>query len=346
VYPPASGPRPGASAPRSLDRAPTMAQEPTTTPEIPHRSGFVALCGRPNVGKSTLLNALVGSDLAIASRLPQTTRQRLLGIWSEPGVQAVLVDTPGIHRAKSALNRYMVDEALRAAADVDLVLLLAEAPVVADAEAAAGWTPGEGALAALEAVRPLKAPIALVLTKIDRLADRQLLLPIIATWSRLHPFVAILPIAATTGEGMEGLRAEVLRRLPEGPALYDDDQLSDRDMRWHAGERVREAIFRFLGEELPYSCAVTVESYREQRRPPKDVIRATVHVERESQKAMVIGKGGQAIRKISTAARQAIAAFTGRGCDLFLTVKVTRNWTRDPEMMEKLGYHQPVGGES
>ena len=323
----------------------SMASEPTT-PDRPHRAGFVALCGRPNVGKSTLLNALVGADLAVASRLPQTTRQRLLGIWSTPDLQAVLVDTPGIHRAKSALNRYMVDEALRGASGVDLVLLLAETPVLTDPEAAAAWTPGEGAVAALEAVVPLGAPIALVLTKIDRLLERQHLLPVIAAWSRLHPFAAVLPVAATTGEGMDALRAEIAARLPEGPGFFDPDQLSDRDMRWHAGERVREAIFRFLGEELPYSCAVTVESYREQRRPPKDIIRATVHVERESQKPMVIGKGGQTVRKISSAARQAIAAFTGRACDLFLTVKVTRNWTRDPELMEKLGYHQPVGGES
>jgi GTP-binding protein Era len=319
-----------------------------TTPETksPHRAGYVALCGRPNVGKSTLLNALVGAELAIASSQPQTTRQRLLGMWSTDEIQAILVDTPGIHRARSALNRYMVDEAVRGASDVDLVLFLAEAPVLADQTTAEAWTPGEGALAALEAVAGLRAPIALVITKVDRIAERSLLLPVIAKLSRLHDFAAVLPVAATTGEGMEALRAEITRHLPEGPALYDPEQLSDRDLRWHAGERVREAIFRFLGEELPYSCAVTVESYREQQRPPKDIVRATVHVERESQKPMVIGKGGQTIRKISSTAREAFAAFTGRACDLFLTVKVTRNWTREPELMKKLGYHQPVGGDS
>ena len=157
---------------------------------------------------------------------------------------------------------------------------------------------------------------------------------------------AIVPIAATTGEGLETLREVVQGRLPEGEALYDPETLSDRDLRWHAGERVREAIFALLSDELPYSCAVTIESFREQRRPAKDVIRAIVHVERESQKAMVIGKGGQTIREISMRARQAIAELTGRPCDLFLTVKVTRNWTRDPELMARLGYHQPVGGES
>ncbi|MCB9570165.1 MAG: GTPase Era [Myxococcales bacterium] len=307
---------------------------------------MVALCGRPNVGKSTLLNALVGSEVAVASRLPQTTRQRLLGIWGGDAFQAVLVDTPGIHRARSPLNRYMVDEALRGATGVDLVLMLAEAPILEDAEAAAAWTPGEGARAALDAVIPLGAPIVLVLTKVDRLRHRELLLPVISTWSAIHPFEAIVPIAATTGEGLETLREVVQGRLPEGEALYDPETLSDRDLRWHAGERVREAIFALLSDELPYSCAVTIESFREQRRPAKDVIRAIVHVERESQKAMVIGKGGQTIREISMRARQAIAELTGRPCDLFLTVKVTRNWTRDPELMARLGYHQPVGGES
>lgn len=312
--------------------------------ETPFRAGVVALCGRPNVGKSTLLNALVGAELAVATRLPQTTRQRLLGIWSGNGFQAVLVDTPGIHRARSPLNRYMVDEAVRGAAGVDLVLLLAEVPILADAATAAAWKPGEGALAALEAVRGGGAPIVLVLTKLDRLAQRDLLLPVIAAWSQIHPFAAVLPIAATTGEGLEALKNAVREALPEGPAHYDDEQLSDRDLRWHAGERVREAIFRFLGDELPYSTAVTIESYREE--PARDVIRATVHVERESQKPVVIGKGGQGVRRISMAAREAIARLTGRPCDLFLTVKVTRNWTRDPALMKRLGYHEAIGGES
>ncbi|MEZ4453612.1 MAG: GTPase Era [Nannocystaceae bacterium] len=313
-------------------------------PETPFRAGVVALCGRPNVGKSTLLNALVGAELAVATRLPQTTRQRLLGIWSGPGFQAVLADTPGIHRARSSLNRYMVDEAIRGASGVDLILLLAEVPILADAAAAAAWQPGEGALAALEAVKGAGAPIALVLTKIDHLATRDHLLPVIAAWSALHDFSAVLPISAERGEGLDALRDAVMAALPEGPPHYEDEQLSDRDLRWHAGERVREAIFRFLGAELPYSTAVTIESFREER--ARDVIRATVHVERESQKPVVIGKGGQGIRKISMTARESIAKLTGRPCDLFLTVKVTRNWTRDPVLMRRLGYHEAVGGES
>ncbi len=318
----------------------------SATAEVPFRAGYVALCGRPNVGKSTLLNALVGSELAVATEFPQTTRERLLGVWTGEGFQAVLVDTPGIHRAKSALNRFMVDEALRGARSVDLILLLAEAPIVADAEAAEAWEPGPGATAALTALVETGRPIALVLTKCDRLRDKGLLLPILRKWSASHAFTALLPISAITGEGLEQLRAHVAAQLPESPPIFDPDELSDRAVRWHAGERVRAALFANLRDELPYSCAVTIESFKEQRNPPKDIIRASIHVERESQKPMVIGKGAQVIKAISIAARRAIAELTGRPCDLYLEVKVTPNWTRDPALMERLGLHAPVGGAS
>lgn len=306
-----------------------------------HRSGFVALCGRPNVGKSTLLNALVGQHVAVATARPQTTRQRLLGIWTQPEFQAVLVDTPGIHRARSALNRFMVDEALRGARDVDLVLFLAEAPLLPDAEAAAAWQPGEVAREGLDALVRLKRPIVLVLTKVDRLKMHDLLLPVIDAWSAVHPFEAIVPLSAITGDGLAALRAEVVARLPAGPRYYEPDQLSDRDMRWHAAELVREKLFEHLGEELPYSCAVTVTSFSE--RPERDVVRATIHVERDSQKGMVVGRGGKMIKTISSQARARIAELTGRPCELRLTVAVARNWTKDPDALSRLGYHDPEG---
>ena len=318
---------------------------PEAAPEPAFRAGAVGLCGRPNVGKSSLLNSLVGAELAVATRFAQTTRERMLGVWGGPGFQAVLVDTPGIHRAKSALNRFMVDEALRGARAVDVLLLLAEVPIVADAAAAEAWTPGPGARAALDALTPLGKPIALILTKIDRV-ERGLLLPVIAAWSGLHPFAAILPVSAHTGEGLDALRGYIAGALPPGEPQFDDDQLSDRSMRWHAGERVRAALFRHLGEELPYACAVTVESFKEQLRPPRDVIRATIHVERTSQKGIVIGKGGQTIKAISIDARKAIAELSGRTCDLFLNVAVTANWTRDPALMQRLGLHEAIGGEA
>jgi GTP-binding protein Era len=319
---------------------------PELADEVPFRAGTVALCGRPNVGKSTLLNALIGSDLAVATRFPQTTRERLLGVWTEATFQAVLVDTPGIHRAKSALNRFMVDEALRGAQGVDLVLLLAEAPVLIDVLAAEAWEPGPSATAALEALAATGRPLALVLTKCDRIEDKSMLLPILAKWSRLHPFTALIPISAVTGDGLVELREHVVSQLPVGAPIFPEDQLSDRAIRWHAGERVRAALFQHLRDELPYGCAVTIESFKEQRKPPRDIIHASVHVERESQKPMVIGRKGETIKAISMTARRSIAELTGRPCDLYLEVKVTPNWTRDPALMERLGLHAPVGGLS
>ena len=331
--------------PRDPDPAP---KKPAPTPEssvgADFRAGRVGLCGRPNVGKSTLLNALVGAELAVATRFPQTTRERQLGVWTTEQFQAVLVDTPGIHRAKSALNRFMVDEALRGARSVDVLLLLAEVPQLADPEAAATWEPGEGAMAALQALASLGKPITLVLTKVDRLHPPELLLPVIARWSGLHEFAAVLPVSAHTGAGLDVLRQHIAAGLPLGQPQFAEDQLSDRSMRWHAGERVRAALFRHLGDELPYACAVTIEAFKEQRRPEKDIIRATIHVERESQKPMVIGKGGQTIKAISIDARKAISGLTGRACDLFLNVAVTANWTRDAALMQRLGLHEAVGG--
>jgi GTP-binding protein Era len=304
--------------------------------EMAHRSGFVALCGRPNVGKSTLLNAVLGQHVAVTTARPQTTRQRLFGIWTTEDFQAVLVDTPGIHRARSALNKYMVDEALRGAKDVDLVLFLAEAPKVADAEAARAWRPGEVALEGLEAIAALGAPVILVLTKVDRLSDPDLVLPVIEAWSSVHAFTAVVPVSALLGQGLDALREEIVARLPEGPRYYEADQLSDRDMRWHAAELVREKIFAHLGEELPYSCAVTVTSFTE--KPDRDVVRATIHVERDSQKGMVIGKGGAMIKAVSSEARARISELTGKPCELRLTVAVAKNWTRDPDALTRLGY--------
>jgi GTP-binding protein Era len=305
-------------------------------PSNPHRSGFVAICGRPNVGKSTLLNALLGEPVAVATAHPQTTRERLLGIWTRPGFQAVLVDTPGIHRARSALNRFMVEQAVRGARDVDLVLLLAETPALHDDEQAAAWEPGEVAREGLAVLAELGKPLVLVLTKIDRLADRRHLLPVIEAWMRQHAFEAVVPTSAVTGEGLPELQAEVVGRLAEGPRYYDSEQLTDRDMRWHAAELVRGQLFEHLGQELPYSCAVRVTSWQE--RDDRDTVHATVFVERDSQKGMVIGKGARVIKALSSGARRRISDLTGRPCDLILQVAVARDWTRDPEQLSKLGY--------
>lgn len=337
------------SEPARLAHNPRIGNNPRPTvsepiqPDLPpgHRSGFVAICGRPNVGKSTLLNALLGEPVAVATDRPQTTRERLVGVWTRPHFQAVLVDTPGIHRARSALNKYMVDEAVRGARDVDVVLLLAETPRVPDAETAQQWQPGEMARESLRLMAELGHPIVLVLTKTDRLEDPRWLLPILETWAKEHEFAAIVPTSAVAGEGLDALEQEVVGRLPEGPRYYDPEQLSDRSLRWHAAELVRAELFRQLGEELPYSCAVVVNEYREH--PQRDAIVATIFVERHSQRGIVIGRGGRQLKAIGTAARAAISRLTGRACDLRLTVSVAHNWTKNPEKLENLGYRDPEG---
>jgi len=303
------------------------------------RSGFVALCGRPNVGKSTLLNALMGQQLAVATRFPQTTRERMLGVWTTDKFQALLVDTPGIHRAKSALNKYMVKEALRGARDVDLVLFLADLPRLRSIEAAREWTPGPGVLDALEQLRSAGDPkIVLILTKSDQITHSDILLPILDRWRQIHDFAAMLPVSALEGKtrGLEALERTVAELLPKGPHYYDKDQLSDRDTRWHVAEAIRGELFAHLGDELPYSCAVCIASYKETA--TKDTIRASIHVERDSQKGMVIGRAGKKIKSISTASRAKAEALVGRPCDLFLDVRVTRNWTKDPKKLEAFGY--------
>lgn len=307
-----------------------------TTPE--HRSGFVAICGRPNVGKSTLLNALIGEPVAVATPFPQTTRERLLGIWTEDAFQAVLVDTPGIHRARSALNEYMVRQAVRAARDVEVVLLLDEAPMLRDLPTAQAWQPGEVALQALQMMAELGHPIVLVLTKVDRLYDRALLLPVLEKWAEHHAFAAMVPTAALEGEGLDALRAEVLKRLPIGPQLYPPDDLSDRGMRWHAAELVRAELFEHLDQELPYSCAVRIDRY--EHRNDRERVVATIFVERESQKGMVIGKGGKVVGAIRAGAQARIERLAGRPCELHLQIDVAPNWTKDPSKLEQLGYSE------
>jgi GTP-binding protein Era len=307
------------------------------------KAGFVALCGRPNVGKSTLLNALLGETLAVATALPQTTRERMLGVWTTDRFQAVLVDTPGIHRPKSPLNRFMVDEAVRGAAGVDVILMLAEVPRLPGGpegvEAAAAWQVGPGARQAIELLLPLGRPMVLVLTKADLLGDRDQLLPIIERWQAIHSFAAVIPVAALKKAGLEALREELERLLPVGHPFFDPEQLSDKSMRWHAAEIIRGVLFELLGQELPYSSAVSIRTFAEGKTAEAgDRIEASIHVERDSQKGIVIGAKGKMIKAISMAARAKISALTGRPCALFLEVRVDSDWTRDPRKLARLGY--------
>jgi GTPase len=307
-------------------------------PSPEHRFGFVAVCGRPNVGKSTLVNAIVGEPVAVATEHPQTTRERMLGIWSRPEFQAVLVDTPGIHRAKSALNRVMVAQALAGCRDVDLVLFLAEVPQL-DPNAAAEWVPGDVQREGLDLLAKLGRPIVLVLTKVDRLVDARALLPITRAWTELYPFEAVVPVAALQRTGIDELERELVARLPVGPSHYPEDQLTDRPMRWHVAELIRAELFTHLEQELPYSCAVVVERYDE--RTKGDSIEAIIYVERDSQRGMVIGRGAKVIKAISMGARGRIERLSGRPCDLRVRVDVARDWTRDPSRLATFGYVQP-----
>lgn len=298
-----------------------------------HRCGFVALVGRPNVGKSTLLNRLLGEKLAAVSPRPQTTRNRIPGVLTRPDAQIIFVDTPGIHQARGALNRYMVDIAREALAGNDVVALLVEAGAGPDHEVAIGERNREIVRQLAETGRP----VFLVINKIDRV-PKPSLLPIIDAWRTEHDFAEIVPVSARTGEGVDALVDTLVEYLPEGPPLYPPDVITDLPERFVAAELIREKLFRALEKELPYSVAVTVERWRDRTREGVVEIDAVVHVERESQKGIVIGKGGAMLKKIGTAARHELERLLGARVHLHLFVRVEPGWTRTPGGLRKLGY--------
>ena len=291
------------------------------------RSGRVALVGRPNVGKSTLLNALVGTHLSIVSPKPQTTRHRILGVCTAPGGQIAFVDTPGLHRgARLAINRSLNRAVHAALLEVDLVAHVVEAGRWTDEDAAVYTT------LASESV-----PRVLVVNKIDRLRDKSRLLPYVAGIVAAHAYDAVLYVSAQRGEGLESLRDELLQRLPEGPPAYGEDELTDRSERFLAAELVREQLMLRLGEELPYATTVEVERFAE-REDGLAEIHAVVWVERESQRAIVIGAGGQMLREVGTAARRAMERLFGRRVFLRTWVKVRAGWSDDEAQLKRLGY--------
>ncbi len=297
-----------------------------------HRCGFVALVGRPNVGKSTLLNALLGQKLAIVSPRPQTTRNRIPGILTRPDAQVVFIDTPGIHNARGGLNRYMNNVAREAFGQADLVLYLVEAGASVDLKVSISDLDRQ----ILSEVAQAGKPAALVINKVDRV-DRPVLLPIIDAWRQVHTFNEIVPISALRQDGVEQLVDAIVRYLPESQRLYDEDELTELPARFLAAELVRERLFHALDKELPYSAACTIESWR-QRPDGLTVIDAVIHVERDSQKGIVIGKGGQMLKKIGSEARQSIEEMLGGRVHLGLFVRVETRWTDTPAAMRKLGY--------
>ncbi len=298
----------------------------------PYRCGYVTLIGRPNVGKSTLLNQMLGEKLAITSPRPQTTRNRIPGILTRDDAQIIFLDTPGLHHAEKALNRYMVDEAKGAIGDSDAVAILVEAGAGPDLQVGIGELTRE----LLEELRNVDKPRFLVMNKIDRL-PKEHLLPAIAAYAE-YDFLEIVPVSARTGEGVKQLVDLFARAMPEGPALYPKDSFTDLPERFIASELIREKIFQNLDKELPYSTAVTIEAWRDRAGAGCVEIEALIHVERDSQKGIVIGRGGAMIKKIGQSARFDLEKMLGTKVHLALFVRVEHGWTRDEESLKKMGY--------
>jgi GTP-binding protein Era len=299
----------------------------------PTRCGFVALAGRPNVGKSTLLNRVLGQKIAITSNRPQTTRNRIPGVLTRAHDQIIFVDTPGIHQSSRALNAYMVDIAEEAVTDADAVALLVEAGVGPGGEVGVS----EIDRAIVEKMNALGRPLFLVLNKIDRLPKPQLL-PIIERWSDVGEFAAIVPISARDGDGVEQLVDALAGTLPAGPHLYPEDALTDLPERFIAAEIVREKLFRSLDRELPYSIGVTVESWKDRAGDGIVEIDCVIHVERDSQKAIVIGKSGQNLKRVGAQARTELERLLAARVMLRTFVRVEKGWTRSARGLRKLGY--------
>ena len=307
--------------------------EPAALEPAANRCGYVALTGRPNVGKSTLLNRLLGQKLAITSHKPQTTRHTLLGVDTLAGGQILYVDTPGIHeRGGNALNRYLNRAARAVLADVDLVLLVLEALHFGPED--------ELALAEIAKTGP---PALAVVNKVDRVAEKGRLLPFLESLAARHPFVAVVPVSAATGEQTAVLEREVLRALPPGENLFPADQLTDRSERFLAAELLREQLMQRYGQELPYRTTVEIERFAlEPLPPPEGGTRARVHaliwVEREGQKAIIIGRRGEALKAAATQARLEMQKLFGRPVHLEVWVKVKANWSSDETALASLGY--------
>ena len=296
------------------------------------KSGFVAIVGRPNVGKSTLLNRLLGQKVAIVSPKPQTTRSRILGVVTRPGAQVALLDTPGLHSARGGLNARMVQEALQTLNDADAALFMIEAgsPAIDSATRKA-----------IDQVKAVEKPTLLVINKIDAMPRAQLL-PLIDRWRGEHAWTEVYPLSALTGENVDGLLDALVRHLPEGPPLFPDDVWTDVPERELAAELVREQILRQTEQEVPYSAAVVVEEFDESEREvgPRGLTRisATVFVERDSQKAILIGRGGARLKEIGTRAREQIEKLLGCKVFLQLHVKVEKDWTQSSRGLRRAGY--------
>jgi len=291
----------------------------------PFRCGTVAIVGRPNVGKSTLLNRLVGAHVAITSRKPQTTRHRVLGIHTDARSQFLFVDTPGYQTEHTnALNRVMNRTAGQVAAEVDVVVMVIDAH---------GWDERDEPMLKL---LPAGTPVILALNKVDKVADKRRVIATLTAAAAKHDFAALVPVSATKGTQLAGLLDEARERLPEGPPAYGPDEITDRPERFLAAELVRERIFRLLGDELPYAIAVTIDDFKTEGNLRR--ISMTIHVDRTGHKAIVIGEKGATLKRIGTEARHAMEALFGSKVHLELWVKVKRGWADSDAALRELGY--------
>ncbi len=298
----------------------------TESPATPHHAGYVAVIGRPNVGKSTLVNALVGAKVSIVSNRPQTTRHRLLGIATFPGGQLLLVDTPGIHREqKRAMNRIMNRAARGALEGVDAALLVV---------VAGRWDEEDGL--AFDALREAGVPVVLVVNQVDRIKDKTTLLPYLQTVTEGREFAGVVPLSALKRKGLEQLVSTVLPLVPVQDALYGEDEITDKSQRFLAGELVREQLMRQLGNELPYATTVEIESFTVDGTMLR--IGAVIWVEREGQKAIVIGKAGSRLKEISTKARMGMERLFEAKVFLETWVRVREGWSDDEAALKALGY--------
>ncbi|ODN66494.1 GTPase Era [Methylophaga muralis] len=294
------------------------------------RSGYVAIIGRPNVGKSTLINRVLGQKLCITSRRPQTTRHRILGIKTTEQSQFIYVDTPGIHSdGKRAMNRYMNRAAAASVEDVDVVVFVVEGMK---------WTEEDERV--LQKLKETTKPVILVMNKIDKLEDKATLFPQVEKLAALFKFTDIVPLSARKGINLESLEESIYKLMPEGEMIFDEDQLTDRSSRFLAAEMVREKLFRHLGQELPYSLTVDIEQFEDDNGMYR--ISAVIYVERSGQKSIVIGKKGELLKQVGKDSREDMEKLFGCKVFLQLWVKVREGWSDNERMLRSLGYNDDL----
>jgi GTP-binding protein Era len=291
------------------------------------KSGYVAIVGAPNAGKSTLLNRLLGEKISITSKKPQTTRNRILGVVHRPDAQIVFIDTPGIFKAKDTLNLRIVDTALSAIGDADMILFVLD---TANPDPTSEYF-------LVKRLLKQERPVILALNKID-LIEKTDLLALIEKWSTKYRFDTIVPISASEGDQIDALIEAMENFLPAGPPYFPEDALTDLPERFIAAEMIRETVFRLTGEEIPYATAVTVDSFKEEKSGKLVKIEATIHLERASQKGIIIGKEGSKLKRIGTESRKKIEEMLDTKVFLKLFVRVQKNWRKDTRALRKFGY--------